>query len=103
MEGLSEQPFYSRGDKSKGGNPNLRVVLKDGVSFLEVSTLEKTIKNRAIKVLMSILFTAKTLEKDRQSQWCPLPNVVYRFVETRGCLPSGVNQERWQVLRPHYV
>ena len=51
--------FYSRGDKSKGGNPNLRVVFKDGVSFLEISTIEKTAKNRAIKVLMPIYLPQK--------------------------------------------
>lgn len=55
--------FYSRGDKSKGGNPNLRVVLNDGVNFLEISTLEKTIKNRAIKVLMPIYLPQKLSKK----------------------------------------
>jgi len=55
--------FYSRGDKSKGGNPNLRVVFKDGVSFLEISTLEKTIKNRAVKVLMPIYLPQKLSKK----------------------------------------
>jgi|SRR5665648_358225 len=55
--------FYSRGDKSKGGNPNLRVVLKDGLSFLEISTLEKTVKNRAVKVLMPIYLPQKLSKK----------------------------------------
>ena len=34
--------FYSRGDKTKNGNPNLRVVISNNMSFLEISTLEKT-------------------------------------------------------------
>lgn len=55
--------IYSRGDKSKGGNPNLRVVFKDGVSFLEISTLEKTVKNRAVKVLMPIYLPQKLSKK----------------------------------------
>lgn len=55
--------FYSRGDKSKGGNPNLRVVFKDGVSFLEISTLEKTKTNRAVKVLMPIYLPQKLSKK----------------------------------------
>jgi len=55
--------FYSRGDKSKGGNPNLRVVFKDGVSFLEISTLEKTETNRAVKVLMPIYLPQKLSKK----------------------------------------
>jgi len=55
--------LYSRGDKSKGGNPNLRVVFKDGVSFLEISTLEKTKTNRAVKVLMPIYLPQKLSKK----------------------------------------
>jgi len=55
--------IYSRGDKSKGGNPNLRVVFKDGVSFIEISTLEKTVKNRAVKVLMPIYLPQKLSKK----------------------------------------
>ena len=55
--------FYSRGDKSKGGNPNLRVIFKDGVSFLEISTFEKTVKNRALKVLMPIYLPQKLSKK----------------------------------------
>ena len=55
--------FYSRGDKSKGGNPNLRVVFKDGVSFLEISTLVKTKTNRSVKVLMPIYLPQKLSKK----------------------------------------
>ena len=55
--------IYSRGDKSKGGNPNLRVVFKDGVSFLEISTLEKTDRNWAVKVLMPIYLPQKFSKK----------------------------------------
>ena len=55
--------FYSRGDKSKGGNPNLRVVFKDNISYLEVSTLEKTTTNRAIKVLIPIYLPQKLSKK----------------------------------------
>ncbi len=55
--------FYSRGDKSKGGNPNLRVVFKEEASFLEVSTFEKTPKNRAIKVLIPIYLPQKLSKK----------------------------------------
>lgn len=55
--------FYSRGDKSKQGNPNLRVVFKEGVSFLEISTLEKTTNNRAVKVSMPIYLPQKLSKK----------------------------------------
>ena len=55
--------LYSRGDKSKGGNPNLRVVFKDDTSFLEISTMEKTKNNRAVKVLMPIYLPQKLSKK----------------------------------------
>ena len=41
---------YSRGDKTKKGNPNLRIISKDNRTFLEISTLDKTETNRAIKI-----------------------------------------------------
>jgi len=55
--------LYSRGDKSKGGNPNLRVVFKDGISFLEISKIEKTKTNRAVKVIMPIYLPQKLSKK----------------------------------------
>lgn len=54
---------YSRGDKTKSGNPNLRVIIKDGVSYLEVSTLEKTATNRAIKIQIPIYLPQKLSKK----------------------------------------
>ena len=41
--------FVSRGDKSKKGNPNLRIVIKDGNIFLEITTLESTTKEPHLK------------------------------------------------------
>jgi IS605 OrfB family transposase len=55
--------FYSRGDKSKCGNPNLRVIIKDNMSFLEISTLEKTKTNRAIKIQVPIYLPQKLSKK----------------------------------------
>lgn len=55
--------FYSRGDKSKGGNPNLRVIIKDNMSYLEISTLEKTKSNRAIKIQVPIYLPQKLSKK----------------------------------------
>ncbi|MDR3586845.1 MAG: transposase [Desulfosporosinus sp.] len=55
--------YYSRGDKSKCGNPNLRVVFKDGLSFLEISTLEKTVNNRAVKILLPVYLPQKLSKK----------------------------------------
>jgi IS605 OrfB family transposase len=55
--------FYSRGDKSKCGNPNLRVIIKDNMSFLEISTFEKTKTNRAIKIQVPIYLPQKLSKK----------------------------------------
>jgi IS605 OrfB family transposase len=50
---------YSRGDKTKKGNPNLRVIMKDNTTFIEISTLDKTATNRAIKVLVEVYLPQK--------------------------------------------
>lgn len=55
--------IYSRGDKTKNGNPNLRVVIINGMSFLEVSTLEKTDTNRAIKIRIPLYIPQKLSKK----------------------------------------
>ncbi|MCM1990103.1 IS200/IS605 family accessory protein TnpB-related protein [Oceanirhabdus seepicola] len=55
--------FYSRGDKTKKGNPNLRVVVYNGMSFLEISTLMKTKSNRAIKIQVPIYLPQKLSKK----------------------------------------
>lgn len=55
--------IYSRGDKSKSGNPNLRVIIKNGMTFLEISTLEKTSNNRAIKIQVPIYLPQKLSRK----------------------------------------
>ncbi|WBW96557.1 IS200/IS605 family accessory protein TnpB-related protein [Oceanirhabdus sp. W0125-5] len=55
--------FYSRGDKTKKGNPNLRVIINNGQSFLEISTLEKVKNNRAIKIQVPIYLPQKLSKK----------------------------------------
>ncbi len=55
--------IYSRGDKTKNGNPNLRVVIIKGMSFLEISTLEKTDTNRAIKIRIPLYIPQKLSKK----------------------------------------
>lgn len=56
--------FYSRGDKTKNGNPNSRVIIINGESFLEISTIEKTETNRAIKIIVPIYLPRK-INKER--------------------------------------
>lgn len=55
--------YYSRGDKTKKGNPNLRVVIINNMSYLEISTLEKTTTNRAIKIRVPIYLPQKLSKK----------------------------------------
>jgi len=56
---LRSNRIYSRGDKTKNGNPNLRLVVINGESFLEISTLEKTSTNRGIKIQVPIYLPRK--------------------------------------------
>ncbi len=55
--------FYSRGDKTKNGNPNLRVIILNDMSYLEISTLEKTTTNRSIKTQVPIYLPQKLSKK----------------------------------------
>lgn len=55
--------IYSRGDKTKKGNPNLRVIISNGMSYLQISTLEKTENNRAIKIEVPIYLPQKLSKK----------------------------------------
>lgn len=55
--------IYSRGDKTKKGNPNLRIVIINGMSFIEISTLDKTETNRAIKIQIPIYLPRKFSKK----------------------------------------
>ena len=55
--------LYSRGDKTKNGNPNLRIIIKNKMTYLEISTLEKTKTNRAIKIQIPIYLPQKLSKK----------------------------------------
>jgi IS605 OrfB family transposase len=51
--------MYSRGDKTKNGNPNLRIINKNNKTLLEISTLDKTETNRAIKIQVEVYLPQK--------------------------------------------
>jgi IS605 OrfB family transposase len=56
--------IYSRGDKTKMGNPNLRIIQdSDGQTYLEISTLQKTKTNRAVKLCTPIYLPQKLSKK----------------------------------------
>lgn len=62
-EALRSNRIYSRGDKTKKGNPNLRVIIKDNMTYLEVSTLERDKNNRALKIQVPIYLPQKLSKK----------------------------------------
>ena len=55
--------LLSRGDKTKSGNPNLRVIANDDGTFLEISTLERTSSNRAVKIQTPLYLPQKPSKK----------------------------------------
>ena len=60
---LRDNNYYSRGDKTKKGNPNLRIIENKGITFLEISTLSRTKTNRAIKIRVPVYLPQKLSKK----------------------------------------
>lgn len=60
---LRDNNYYSRGDKTKKGNPNLRVIIKNNMTFLEISTLNRDENNRAIKIRVPLYLPQKLSKK----------------------------------------
>lgn len=60
---LRDNNYYSRGDKTKKGNPNLRIVITNNMAFLEISTLEKNENNKAIKIRVPLYLPQKLSKK----------------------------------------
>jgi IS605 OrfB family transposase len=75
--------IYSRGDKTKNGNPNLRVVIREGMSFLEISTLEKTGKNRSIKIQVPLYIPQKLSKKSGRVNGINYRELFLRHLETK--------------------
>lgn len=74
--------IYSRGDKTKGGNPNLRIIYKNSMSYLEISTLEKTKTNRAIKVLIPIYLPQKLSKKTGKVNGINYKQMFLNYLQT---------------------
>ena len=75
--------IYSRGDKTKNGNPNLRVIISDGMSFLEVSTLEKTEANRAIKIQIPLYLPQKLSKKTSKVNGINYRELFLNYLQTK--------------------
>ena len=76
--------IYSRGDKTKKGNPNLRLIVNNDVSYLEISTLEKTEMNRAVKIQVPIYLPQKLSKKTGEVNGIPYKKLFLEYLETRG-------------------
>lgn len=55
--------IYSRGDKTRKGNPSLRMIINNDMSYLQISTFKKTENNRAIKIEVPIYLPQKISKK----------------------------------------
>jgi len=74
---------YSRGDKTKAGNPNLRVVIKPtGETILEISTLAKTETNRAIKISVPLYLPQKLSKKTGEVNGRDYRSMVLDYIQT---------------------
>jgi len=76
--------FVSRGDKSKKGNPNLRVIVKNNMTFLEVSTLEKNEHNRAVKIQVPLYIPQKLSKKTNKINGFDYRNSLLDFINNGG-------------------
>jgi predicted transposase len=74
--------IYSRGDKTKKGNPNLRVIINNGISYLEISTIEKTKMNRAVKIQVPIYLPEKLSKKTGKVNGIPYKKLFLDHLKT---------------------
>jgi IS605 OrfB family transposase len=74
--------MYSRGDKTKKGNPNLRVTREGNSTFLEISTLEKTETNRAVKIQVELYLPQKVSTSTGKVNGRNYKQMVLDYLET---------------------
>jgi len=73
---------YSRGDKTKCGNPNLRVIDDGNKTFLEISTLGRTDTNRAVKIQTPLYLPRKLSKKTGKINGRDYKNMVFDYLRT---------------------
>lgn len=79
---LRDNNYYSRGDKTKKGNPNLRIIVKNNMTFLEISTLNKDKNNRAIKIQVPLYLPQKQSKKTGKINGRNYRQMVLDYLET---------------------
>lgn len=79
---LRDNNYYSRGDKTKSGNPNLRIIIKKGITFLEISTLNRNKRNWAVKIQVPIYLPQKLSKKTGKINGNNYRQKVLDYLET---------------------
>lgn len=79
---LRDNNYYSRGDKTKGGNPNLRIIVKEGMTFLEISTLDRDKRNWAVKIQVEVYLPQKLSKKTGRINGNNYRQKVLDYIET---------------------
>ena len=74
--------IYSRGDRTKTGNPNLRIITNEEGEFLEISTLEKTVTNRAVKIQVPLYLPQKLSKKTGNVNGRDYKQMVLQYLQT---------------------
>lgn len=79
---LRDNNYYSRGDKTKKGNPNLRIIENDNITFLEISTLDRDKNNRSIKVQIPLYLPQKLSKKTGKINGRNYRQMILDFLKT---------------------
>ncbi len=79
---LRDNNYYSRGDKTKCGNPNLRIIVKNNMTFLETSTLNRDKNNWAIKIQVPLYLPQKQSKKTGKINGRNYRQMVLDYLET---------------------
>lgn len=79
---LRDNNYYSRGDKTKCGNPNLRIIVKNRMTFLEISTLNRQENNRAVKIQVLLYLPQKLSKKTGKINGNNYRQKVLDYLET---------------------
>lgn len=79
---LRDNNYYSRGDRTKKGNPNLRIIVKNNMTFLEISTLNRDKRNWAIKIQVPLYLPQKQSKKTGKINGRNYRQMVLDYLET---------------------
>ena len=79
---IRDNNYYSRGDKTKKGNPNLRIIDHKGINFLEISTMDRDKNNRAVKIRVAIYLPQKISKKTGKINGRNYKQMILDYLQT---------------------